>query len=480
MLFSLQRNIMFQTVKKIPEQYREEFLKKQISFIKTRVHLFCVLTVSIYFLAVLTGYILYPAETAVLEVLIGLSLVAGGALILYLNAIARTIRIAKLNAYLFTALLLVLLVKLGITYKDDALVSSSVFVFTIFLVSVTIPWKPAEVILIGAMHITAYTANFLYVKFLSGTPAASFGVQEYFDGFIFLSMALLLCLVIRRKETGRDVENFVLLKEVEDKNELMRKELEWATRIHKTIIPDSTSTDKVDIAVNYLPAYYIGGDYVKFEFLADDRLVFIISDVTGHGVPAALLVNRIHAEFVRYAKEGKRPGLLLKKLNEFIKEDFEGSDMYLSAFCGLLDFKEMQLLYSNYGHPPQYVYRAKESDIQSLFAQTSLLGLPVDDGKVYQSEIDVDKGDRIFLFTDGVTETVDSKGEQYGTKRLEDFLETNHTLSPRAFNDKLLTELNSYKDGNFKDDVCIMGIEIKCGQTLLSAGTHLLRHHKNK
>ncbi|MFC1480375.1 PP2C family protein-serine/threonine phosphatase [Candidatus Omnitrophota bacterium] len=471
---------MFQTVKKIPEQYREEFLEKQTSFIKSRVHLFCLLTVSIYFLAVLTGYILYPEESAILEVIVGLSLVVGGALILYLNTIARTIRIAKLNAYLFTALLLVLLVKLGITYKDDALISSAVFVFTIFLVSVTIPWKPVEVILVGAMHITAYTVNFLYVKFLTAPPAGSFGVQEYLDGFIFLSMAIMLCLVIRRKETGRDVENFVLLKQVEDKNELMRKELEWATRIHKTIIPDSTSTDNVDIAVNYLPAYYIGGDYVKFEFLADDRLIFIISDVTGHGVPAALLVNRIHAEFERYAKEGKRPGLLLKKLNEFIKEDFEGSDMYLSAFCGMLDFKEMQLSYSNYGHPPQYLYRAKESDTQSLFAQTSLLGLPVDDDKVYQSEIDVDKGDRIFLFTDGVTEAVDSKGEQYGTKRLEDFLETNHTLSPVAFNDKLLKELNSYKDGKFKDDVCIMGIEIECAQTLLSAGTHLFRHHKKK
>ena len=106
----------------------------------------------------------------------------------------------------------------------------------------------------------------------------------------------------------------------------------------------------------YLPVYYIGGDYTKFNFLEKDKLIFIITDVTGHGVPAALLVNRIHSEYERLAKEGYSPGELLRELNKFIEEDFGSSGMYLSAFCGLLDFKKMKLTYSNYGHPSQLLF----------------------------------------------------------------------------------------------------------------------------
>lgn len=466
---------------KIPKEYLEEFQTQQVSFVRKRVYLLCILTVVIYFLAILMGFALNPEHgSLVIEGIIGAFLISGSALVLYSNKRARTVAVSKFNGFMFTALLLIILIKLDSTHPNDVLLTSSAFVFTLFLVSTIIPWTSSEVLGIGALHVIGYTLSIIYLghtESSSGIIAASFRTQEHMEGYIFIALAIVLCAVMRREETKRDIQNFVLFQEVEKKNDQMRKELEWATRIHKTIIPKSIITDKLDMAVKYLPVYYIGGDYVKFEFLDEDHVIFIITDVTGHGVPAALLVNRVHAEFERMAKEGKHPGPLLKELNSFIIEDFEGSGMYLSAFCGLLDLKNMKLSYSNYGHPPQYIYDADKSCVNGLSAGAGLLGLPLDNNTVHEDHIDIDENDKILLFTDGIIEAADNTGEEYGFGRLKEFLEKQHSVPSEEFNRKLLEDVDLFKDGKFKDDVCLLCISIKCHRSLLSLGGKLFKHN---
>ncbi len=458
---SREKSGWFRATSRIPGEYLDGFLKQQTGFIKSRVNLFCVLSISLYLFAVAMSFVIYPGLEERLEIALGVIFVLAAGLIIFFNARARSLASAKFNAYLFTVLMLAIIGKLGISYKDDAIISAATFVFTLFLVSSTIPWYPGEVVIIGVMHLIMYTFNFAYVSRLPGVPSAGFGILQYFDGFIFLVMALILCVIIRAKETVRDIENFVLFKEVEKRSDQMSRELELATRIHKTLVPGSIHSGKVDIAVSYLPIYYIGGDYAKYRFLENDRLIFIICDVTGHGVSSALLVNRIHAEFERFAREGERPGVLLKDLNDFIKRDFEGTEMYLSAFCGLLDFKKMSLVYSNHGHPPQYLYRAGGSKIERLKAQASLLGIPMDDNGVYESEVKVGEGDRILLFTDGVTEVMNERDVQYGDKRLEDFIVRKSGLRAEDFNRELLEDLNRFSSNKLKDDIFVLDIAIK-------------------
>lgn len=470
---------------RIPEQYLGEYREKQTVFIRNRVHLFCILSIAFYFFVTIADVLINPTDFMMTEIMIGLVLIFAGVLLLFFNSRAKTFFAIKLSAYIFIVLLLALLTEVGVDYADskvvdasNVLLSSSVFVFVLFLVLMTIPWSPSEVVPIWIMHVVAFTTEFLLARGVPHVPKEMFGLKHYLEGFIFLAMAFALCLIVRRREAIRDIANFLLLKEVENKNEQIHKELEWAVRVHKSIIPHSISNDRVEIAVKYLPASYIGGDYAKFEFPDDDRLIFIISDVTGHGVPAALLVNRFHAEFERLAKKGKEPGSLLKELNEFIKEEFEGSDMYLTAFCGLLDFKKMHLLYSSYGHPPQYLYSEKENNVKNMPAHTSLLGLPVNDSKTYQSDIEVHAGDKILLYTDGVTETVNSRNEEYGNDRLEKFLKKNHNLSAEDFNRKLLGELDVFKDGKFKDDVCMLTIGIKHQRSIFEIGGQIFGGRK--
>lgn len=453
--------LSFSKIKKVPDVYLAEYIGESVKFIKKRVGLFCSLTFSLYFIAIFLWFLFYPKEFTSLEIIVGGFLLFGGVLVLALNARARSLFAVKLNAYLFTALLLILLVKLGVVYEDSAEISSSTFVFTLFLVSVTIPWKSGEVIFLAVMNMAAYTVNFLYLKQVQVSAQSAFTGRDYIEGVIYILMAVLLCWVIRWHETERDIENFVLFKKVEENNDQMKNELEWAKRVHKTLIPKSVSNQKIDIAVTYLPVYYIGGDYARYDFLEHDRMVFLISDVTGHGVPAALLVNRIHAEFQRFAKEGKMPGELMHELNDFIKEDFEGADMYLTAFCGMVDFRKMTLNYSNWGHPPQYIYRDKTGKIDSMDPQTCMLGVPLEDQNIYEEKIKLETGDKILLYTDGIIETMNEEKDEFGYDRLKEFIIKNHKLSTGAINDLLISNLNSFKYNGFKDDICLMTMEIK-------------------
>jgi len=447
----------------VPPKYENDFISMRTAFLKTRLKLFAVIVSLMFFLVTFLNLLfLYPEEFRSEETYLWGLLIMGILASLYVNDKSTTMKKVKWNMYALIAFLLIVLVKLCMIYVEYADFSASLFVFLLFLISVTIPVTAVDAVAIGAMHFAVYAYYFLYLNYIHAAPLpVPFGAKEFSDGLTFITMAVLLCTIIRRKETSRDIENFILLKEVEEKNEKMREELALARRVHQTLIPKSISTALADVAVMYLPMRYVGGDYARFHFVEGDKLVFIISDITGHGVSAALLVNRLHAEFERLARECKYPGPLLKELDGFIKRDFEDTQMYLSAFAGLLDFKEKKFYYSNYGHPPQYIYRITESLVQPLEPQTTLLGLPVIDESIHQHEVSFGKGDTILLFTDGVIETVNSKGEDYGRDRLEGFMKANHSLMVNELNQKLIDDLNTYKKDDFKDDISVVSIKIK-------------------
>jgi phosphoserine phosphatase RsbU/P len=248
---------------------------------------------------------------------------------------------------------------------------------------------------------------------------------------------------------------------VESQNEQIEKDLGLARRVHKTLVPDSVHHEKVDIWVSYIPMSYVSGDYAKIRFLDANRLLVFISDVTGHGVAAALLVNRVHAEFERLIQDRPEPFHLLSKLNEFIARDFEGTSMYLSAFCGLLDFTKGEFIYSNFGHPSQILYQVRHSAVKCLSSQNTLLGVAQEGLLQQQGIIPFEPGDRILLFTDGVIEAENDKGDSFGDQRLHDFMVRHDHVKDVAFNEKLVSELSSFRKGGFMDDIYILNILTK-------------------
>lgn len=439
-----------------------DLLKSQY---KSRTALFIVIATGIYFLVqafyLLRFFLGNVQAFKPVEVYDWLFLLAGSAAIYGANAKARSPEASKIYSYLFNILLLIMISRIGFLYPENAIVFPFYFALGLVIVSITIPWSVRELYFLTAVHVLAFSIFYaILVGVMHHSVQSLPRFHAHFDGVIYILIAAAPCIILRRKRIEQDIENFVLSKEIERKNEQIEKDLEFANRIHQTLIPESISTLRADITVTYRPFSYMGGDYAKFHFVDDHSLIFFICDVTGHGIGSALLVNRIHSEFDRLAKDKLRPGIILQRLDRFIQEDFRETGMFLSAFCGSLDFKGKKLIYSNYGHPAQYIHHLADARVESLAAHTTFLGILKNEGDLYEREIGFRKGDRIFLFTDGLVESVSPTGEMFGTKRVEEFLENSTNHETVAFNDLLIRNLEAFNNGNSHDDILLLNIKI--------------------
>jgi len=134
---------------------------------------------------------------------------------------------------------------------------------------------------------------------------------------------------------------------------------------------------------------------------------------------------------------------------------------FLTAFCGLLDFSNNKLIYSNYGHPPQILLQSKENSIVLMQPQTFLMGIGMDASSIHNNDIAFAPGDRLILFTDGIIEARDSSKQEFGSKRLEDFVQDNNILDVETFNEALMKKLDDFQLGVQDDDVFLLTIQTK-------------------
>jgi serine phosphatase RsbU (regulator of sigma subunit) len=450
--------------KAVFRKYRVEFAQARTGIVKSRLRLLCLLVLFIYSALTAISYLLNPAEFSKSEIFIWIFLLAAGGLSLFLNRGAKTLLAAELNSLGFVFSLIAAFLALFFIYPRYAPTSAGIFSVMMFAASFIIPWDILETAIIGAGHFAAYIALYLWPGAypISGVRPP-FTKAEFADGLMYLGVTLAFCAIIRKRDDDREKENFILMKELEAKNTQIEKELELAREIHKTLIPKSISTDKADIAVSYLPVSTVGGDYATFHMTKESNLFFLISDITGHGVPAALLVNRICGEVESLLRQNYTPGPLLKELDAFVQEHFKQTEMYLSACSGLLDFQNNKLFYSNYGHPPQILHQRRGNRICLLESQTFLLGIDsaLSPPNVYEGSLSFERKDRIILFTDGLIETAGDNKQLYGIERLQAFVKGHTDENPRLFNSNLLKEVDGFRKGPVTDDIFLLTLDIK-------------------
>ena len=432
---------------------------------RARLPFFCGFTVLLYLAVSLACLAMDPGSFKDAEKGIWIFLAAAAAIALAVNGSGAAPGRAKAAAAFFSAAVIAAVAALFVIYPDYLTQSSEVFALAVFLISFIMPWKTAEVIVIGAFAAAVYSGVFLWA--MSAFPrfkALILDAGGYVDGIIFLAIAVVICAIVRMRDNAREKKTFALMKELEEKNAQMRQELAIAREIHRTLIPASRSTDHATIAVSYIPLSTVGGDYATFHVTKDGGLFFLIGDVTGHGVPAALLVNRIYGEVESLVNKNPAPGALMQELNAFVQEHFQATNMYFSVCSGLIDFKLKTLFYSNYGHPPQILRRHKDSRIRLLESQTYFLGIDENHASggrgVFEGKFAFDENDRIVLFTDGLIETKDASGEMYGMGRLEACINAHAAVPPGLFNAGLLKEIDAFRSGPVADDMFLVTIDI--------------------
>jgi sigma-B regulation protein RsbU (phosphoserine phosphatase) len=186
------------------------------------------------------------------------------------------------------------------------------------------------------------------------------------------------------------------------------------------IFPPFPEIGQVDIYASIEPAKEVGGDLYDFFFIDDDHLCFVIGDVSGKGVSAALFMAVSSTLLKAISKPAMPPEEILYRVNNDLCEDNETS-MFVTTFYGIMNIRTGEIMYSNAGHNPPYIRKASGS-VEQLPCSSGLpLGV-IEDFTFCRDTMTLMPGDTLFLYTDGVTEAINSQGAFFTDSRLEEFL----------------------------------------------------------
>ena len=241
-------------------------------------------------------------------------------------------------------------------------------------------------------------------------------------------------------------------------------ELSIATQIQKDSLPDIfpafPDREDFDIYAVMDPAKEVGGDFYNFFFIDDDHLGLIIADVSGKGVPAALMMMATNIILSNRAKMGGKPSEVLSYVNNDLC-DHNSSGMFATVWLGVLELSTGKLISSNAGHEDPVLYR-KGGHFDEIHERHGLVLGAMKDAPFFDQEIVLNKGDKLFVFTDGLPEATRDDGAQYTIARALRALNVHREESPKDLLTSIRHDVNAFvKDAPQFDDLTMMCIEIK-------------------
>ena len=231
-----------------------------------------------------------------------------------------------------------------------------------------------------------------------------------------------------------------------------------ASGIQLGMAPKDKYSDK-DVAIGALlvPAEYVGGDMFDYYDVGDDKICFVIADVSGEGITAAMF-TAFAIVAIRYNMlYCASPSAALTRANEDIIKRNPQS-MFITAFAAVYDRKEHTLTYSNAGHNNPYILSDGVMPLEG--AHSAFLGA-FDDEEYTDETVDIKEGDVLFMYTDGVVEAMDGDKNQYTSLRLADFLTNNRCLKEKVVQ-KVLEDIFEFKNGAPQnDDITMMAVSFE-------------------
>jgi sigma-B regulation protein RsbU (phosphoserine phosphatase) len=245
-----------------------------------------------------------------------------------------------------------------------------------------------------------------------------------------------------------------------------RHELEIAKQIQLSLLPKGPlKLEGIEIAGICLPATHVGGDYYDY-FNSHDTVHVVIADVSGHSVGAALIMAGVRSTLkAETRKTTLQPhhgtAEILLALNELLHDDLNGADLFISMFYMRYNSNLRQLCYANAGHNYPLLLGKNEASCQELDADGMLLGIKKD--VVFEEKcVQLSKGDKVLLYTDGVIEARNPDGEFFGVARLCELFSSQRLESPETTIDNILEALHTFCSGqSFDDDVTMVVLKVE-------------------
>lgn len=248
-----------------------------------------------------------------------------------------------------------------------------------------------------------------------------------------------------------------MVQEIRSKQE-RRQDMEMARRIQQSVLPKSLPLDPAlaAIAASVRPMKEVGGDLYDYFMIDEDRLAFAVADVSGKGVPASLFMMMFHTALRAVARSGLGAAEALTRVNAQLSEDNDEC-MFVTAFFGILDIGSGALSYVNAGHNPTYLM-ARDGTLSPLPGSGIAVGFSPKASYRAQS-LALSPGDRLFLYTDGVTEAFSASREQFGEARLEAVLKQAAALPVEGWMASVLTAVDDFAAGaEPSDDITCLAL----------------------
>lgn len=244
-------------------------------------------------------------------------------------------------------------------------------------------------------------------------------------------------------------------------NNKIVNEIAIAKSIQQAIMPN-TDFDFPKLSVNcrFIPLEEVSGDYFDVIEINENTYFIFIVDVTGHGIPASLYTMMLKSHFYYITQSFSKPSEIMDRLNTDISNMLL-DDFFPTALLLKIDFEKMELSYSNAAHPNPIYFSKNNDKIIKLTKKDFPLG--IDPSKNYgEDTIKINKNDRIFIYTDGIINVEDRKGDFFNSDFLDKMIISTLHLPVKKQIDKLLNIIKiASKSGYFDDDVTFLGVDIK-------------------
>jgi len=265
--------------------------------------------------------------------------------------------------------------------------------------------------------------------------------------------------------------------ELEKINERMRRDLQAAAKIQQSLLPTQLpECEKANFAWKYVPCDELAGDTLNLFHLDEDNIGLYLLDVSGHGVPAALLSvnlsrtinpNPEQSDLLKEQIPGTpgyhivSPEEVADRLNQRFPLE-SSTEQYFTIQYGQLNVKSCSLTFISAGHPPMIHVKADGSS-HAIQVRSMPIGFMVGVGKVYKEQtLDLKEGERLYLYSDGIIEAMDPEREQYGVERLTEKLNNSRSLSLDESLDLISDEIDRWTVGlGCGDDFSLLALEIK-------------------
>jgi sigma-B regulation protein RsbU (phosphoserine phosphatase) len=271
-----------------------------------------------------------------------------------------------------------------------------------------------------------------------------------------LAQAIKIDSEVKAKEREQSQKEAALLENVR-----VAREMEIAKQIQLSLLPPSPpDLSGVLLACRCIPATHVGGDYYDFFRRGENVIDIVIADVSGHSVGAALIMAETRSVLRAQFHATNRPGTILSMLNEELYDDLSSAELFITMFFIKYDMDKHFLTYASAGHNRPLLFRPDSSSCVELDAEGLILGVKRN-VLFEENTMELQKGDILLLYTDGVTEAENGAGELFGEKRLCGILSTIHHEHPDLMIERILQDVIAFCDPYpLKDDLSLVIMKV--------------------